>query len=112
MLPLKNRLEKKCFKLLFFGGKKISSVNFNLIYKQNDQEVSKAGFVVSSSVSKYAVERNKIKRRAREIIRRTLNEFKSPYLIIFLFKKEVLKLDFNEFRKEIIRALTEAKLIK
>lgn len=113
MLPSKNRLEKKYFKPLFLRGKKSSYPYFNLIYrKENDKKDSKAGFVVSSSVSKSSVVRNKLKRRAREVVFKLFDSFEDSRLIIFLFKKEALNLSFDGLKKEIIRALHELKLIK
>lgn len=112
MLSSKNRLEKKYFKQTFTKGKRFPCVYFNIFYKESGEEEVKIGFVVPSSVAKKAVLRNKIKRRAREILRMLLNDFKNPYLIVFLFKKDVLKLSFKELKKEIESVLSYSGLIK
>jgi len=69
VLPKTNRLtKKKDFDSVFKKGKSIK-VDF-LIFKilKNDLKESRFGFVVSKTISKKAVIRNKVKRRLREAV--------------------------------------------
>ena len=61
----------------------------------------KFGFVISKKISKRAVDRNKIKRRMCEILRKDLNKFKSGTKIVFLAKKSLLEVKMSELEKEI-----------
>ena len=61
----------------------------------------KFGFVISKKISKRAVDRNKIKRRMCEVLRKDLNKFKSGTKIIFLAKKSLLGAKMEDIEKEI-----------
>jgi len=70
MLAPENRLKKKKdFENVFKNGKSIKQDSLYLKYKKNNLEQSRFGIVVGKNYSKKAVERNKIKRRLREIIK-------------------------------------------
>src|SRR3989344_973069 len=106
MLPKKHRLNRREFKVLFKTGKRIISLYFILIYNLSfGSNEAKFGFIVSSVLSKKAVIRNKLKRRARAIIVKYSKDFISSGKIIFLFKKECLNLSFKELEIEIINNL-------
>lgn len=134
MLPSKHRLEKKLFKILFRTGKRNSLPYFTLVYslinyktnkprnQTSDNKKShsnnrsfgcggKIAFIVSSAVSKKAVIRNLLKRRARAIILKYLKYFIAPIFIIFIFKKSSLSLSFNELEKEIVSGLKKAGIL-
>lgn len=69
MLPKINRLtKKKDFDSIFKKGKSLK-IDF-LVFKilKNDLKESRFGFVVSKTISKKAVIRNKVKRRLREAV--------------------------------------------
>ncbi len=71
MLKKENRLtKKKDFESLFEKGKGIKQDSLYLKYKKNNLKKSRVSIIVGKNYSKKAVERNKIKRRIREIIKK------------------------------------------
>jgi ribonuclease P protein component len=70
MLLKENRLKKKKdFERVFSQGRNLKGDFLFFKTINNKLEDNRIGFIVSKKVSKKAVERNKIKRRLREILR-------------------------------------------
>jgi ribonuclease P protein component len=70
MLAKENRLtKKKDFETVFSQGKGIKYGSLYLKYKKNRLKGCRFGIIVGKNYSKKAVERNKIKRRIREILK-------------------------------------------
>ncbi|MCX6731554.1 MAG: ribonuclease P protein component [Candidatus Parcubacteria bacterium] len=101
MLAKKNRINKKLFEEIFKRGKIFSSPNLSLKIAPTTEKQSRFTFVVSSKVAKRAVDRNKIKRRARNIVRKFLPEIKKQINAIIFFRKGAGKMTFSELEKEI-----------
>lgn len=104
MLPSKNRLRKKEIKKILKKGKKIHSQNFLLFFLKNDLKYSRFSVIVPLKFSKKAVERNKIKRKVREVLRRFfLNRFLLNFSFdgVFIIKEGAKKLNFWQIKKEI-----------
>ncbi len=113
MLAKQYRLRfKKDFDAIFKSRHKFYSINFILRYIKNNEENSKFAFVISKKVSKKAVDRNLIKRRMSEIIRKNISNIKSGYNIIFFAKSGVLKLDYIKIQEELIFIIKRSKLFK
>ncbi len=113
MLPKKHRLKKKkSFDLVFKKGKVFFEKFLILKKLENNLKESRFGFVVSLKISKKAKERNKVKRRLREVIKNKLSQIKTGYDIIFLSKKGIEEIDFREIKEIIEKLLEKAKLIK
>lgn len=112
MLPKKHRLKKKRdFDLVFKKGK-VSFEKFLVLKKlENSLKESRFGFVVSLKISKKAKDRNKVKRRLREVIKNKLPQVKPGYDIIFFSKKGIEEKDFKEIKEIVEKLLKEAKLI-
>ncbi len=98
MLPKQNRLNlRKEFFSLKKDGKMINSETFGLLFAKG--ESSKFNFIVSTKISKKAVERNLVKRRLREIVRQMP---KPPQVNgVFLCKKSILNKTYQELKKEV-----------
>lgn len=70
MLKKENRLTKrKDFESVFKQGKGIKQGSIYLKYKKNGLKECRFGIIIGKNYSKKAVERNKIKRRLREILK-------------------------------------------
>lgn len=70
MLKKENRLTRnKDFEGVFKNGKGIKQDSIYLKYKKNNLKQSRFGIVVGKKYSQKAVERNKIKRRIRELVK-------------------------------------------
>ena len=98
------------FEKIFQTGKTITGRFVFLKTKKTKNRSCRLCFVVSSKVSKKAVERNKIKRRLREIIRSAYSELAQGYDIVIIAKKEILSKNFTEIKEDITKTLKEAKI--
>lgn len=111
MLPRKHRITKKLFEDVLIRGK---TWNSDYVYVKIAPVFTNHSIftcVVSSKVSKKAVERNKLKRRARYIIRKVMAEIKKSQGIIVFFRKGSEKLNFQELEREIIGIFKKAKIL-
>lgn len=113
MLPRKNRLLKdNSFSLVKSKGKRVSGGAFNIIaLKQGGSGPSRFGFIVSTKVSKKAVDRNRIKRMLRIIISELLEDVVGGYDIVVIAKRETLKLEKEKAKEEIASLLEKQKLL-
>lgn len=78
----------------------------------NGLPVSRFTVVVGTKVSKNAVDRNRIKRQYREIIRLLLADIAPGYDVLFLTAKPALDLDYHEKRDRLVRVLRKAGLLR
>ena len=101
MLAKKHRIDRKLFEEVAKKGKSFSSPYLSLKTAPTAENQSRFAFVVSSKVAKKAVDRNKIKRRARNIVQKLLVKIKKQINAIIFFKKGAEKLTFSELEKEI-----------
>jgi ribonuclease P protein component len=62
-------------------------------------------------VAAKAVDRNKLKRRARAIVRELLPKIKDNYACLLFFKKEAVALTYQELKKTIQDILIHANVI-
>ena len=84
-----------------YTGKRVSGSMF-IIYYNILGSIGKAGFTVSKKVSKSAVERNKLKRRLREVYRRNRNLLPANVSIIIRVLPQAAGADFNEIKNEVL----------
>ena len=89
----------------------LEHLNFRFV-NTNTSDPSKFSFVVPSGVSKKAVVRNLLKRRARHIIRKQLDKIKDGYIGAFFFKKGANTLKFDKLESEINSSLLKIGIIK
>ncbi|MFH1790240.1 MAG: ribonuclease P protein component [bacterium] len=129
MLQAENRLKKvRDFNLLVKTGKWINGQFFDLKYvklgeifnyfpKKEDpdsfKKQLKIAFAVSVKVSKSAVKRNSLKRKARETVRLLIkdNKVKSGYYVLLIAKKQAIAVDYAEISQEIELLFKKAQLI-
>jgi ribonuclease P protein component len=98
------------FERVFQTGKTITGRFVFLKTKRTENKNCRLCFIVGSKISRKAVERNKVKRRIREIIRGIYLSLMPGYDIIIIAKKEILGRKYIEIKDEIIKTLKEAKL--
>jgi len=113
MVPAAHRLKgDRHFKRLVTSGRSFFSKDISLRRVPNSLDVSRFAFVVSTKVSKKTVERNKLKRRMREIIRKMIPIIKPGSDILIIGKKSALELNFGQLETAINEVLSKANLIK
>lgn len=86
------------------NGQIIKANAIMIKYLITDNEKSKIAFSIRKKVAK-ANKRNKIKRRIREILRKT--NLTTSFYCIIIAKQEVLEYSFKELEKEIIETLSK-----
>lgn len=113
MLSAVNRLAKDSdIEAVFKRGQTFYSGNLGLRQARNQLAVSRVAIVVSLKVSKKAVERNLLKRRLREIIRREIVPgLKTGFDIVVMTKKTLLELPFADLKKLTIGLFQKARLL-
>jgi ribonuclease P protein component len=113
MLPKENRLKKeKEFEAVFKGGRTLKGKSVFLKYLINGTDKTKVGFVVSKKISKLAVERNKIKRRMREVVRLKKKDMKEGLSIIIVSLPQIKGKTYQEIKEDLENILSKEELIK
>lgn len=85
MLAKENRIRKKNdFEEIFKQGRGVKRDFLYFKIKKNKLDLSRFGFIVGKNFSKKAVERNKIKRMLREVIRKKLPKIKKGFDVIII----------------------------
>ena len=113
MLSKENRLKKKKdFEEVFKKGKGFREDFLFLKIKKNELGVSRIGFVVSKKISRKAVQRNKIKRRLREVMKFYLSKIETGFDIVFLAKPGIGEKDFQEIKEIAQKIFKKAKIFK
>ena len=112
MLVKKHRLKKKKdFAKVYKKGKGFTQDFLFLKAITNGLEESRIGIVVSTKVAKKATERNLIKRRLREIVRRKLKEIKPGLDIVIITLKGINKeTSFQAIEETINKLLLKSKI--
>lgn len=112
MLAKKYRLlKKKDFENVFEKGKFINDKFLYFKIIQNNQENSRFGIIVSKKITKKAVNRNKIKKRIRSIIKKNIPFIKKGIDLIIIPKKEINEKSFIQIQESISQLLIKAKIM-
>lgn len=90
---------------LFHKGQKFESGFFRLISRENFRGHGRFIFVLPRSLDKRSTVRNRLRRRAREWIRKNIPLAKSNDTAIF-FKKEAVAAPKNKFYEELAKIFT------
>ena len=111
MLAKINRLTKrKDFEALFKIGHSVYGQFLGLKYRQNQNASTKATVIVSKKVAKRAVERNRLKRQLRVLLRLNLVKFNGLDLAIIVLPGAELK-NFAELEQEFNQLVKRLRLI-
>ncbi len=78
---------------------------------KNGLAVSRFAVVVGIKVSKNAVDRNRVRRQYREILRLMIDQIKPGFDVLLLTAKPSLALDYQEKEKKLRSTLYRAKLL-
>ncbi len=80
--------------------------------RTEEKDSSRFAFIVSTKISKKAVERNRVKRKLRETVRQLLDRIDSGFDVLFLAKKNLLEKTDKEIKEETEKLFKEAGIIK
>lgn len=114
MLAKKFRLTGgKDFETVEAKGHTFQSKNFGVAYlDRGDGGPPRFAFVVSTKISKEAVDRNTIKRHMSETVRLMVNEVKKGYDVVFLAKTGIMRVPADEIVREVRAAVRASGITK
>ena len=113
MLPSKNRLTKKPdFERVKAEGELLTGRLFGILFIKNEKDFPRVGFIVSTNISKKAVERNRAKRLLREATRVFLPKIKGGVDVLFLAKSQMLKASQSQAIEETKKLFKKGGLVK
>lgn len=112
MLNLKNRIRlANDFKDILKNGESFFCKNFYIKTKNNTLDNSRFGIIVSSKVSKKAVERNRLKRIIREIIKENLKDIKNKQDIVIILNNSIVNKKREDIFNDFLEGFQRLKLI-
>lgn len=112
MLPKENRLvTREDFKAVFRGRLRARRGPFQLVCEKNNISKARFGFVVSLSVSKKAVRRNKLRRQLHEIVRATLSSKISDYDCVIRAYAGSDELSYDDIEKHIVEMFKKVAIL-
>jgi len=112
MLSKEHRLRHdRDFDRLFKEGHKAYSFPFSLRFMPNQRKLSRFATVVGIKVSKRAVERNRLRRQMREVIRPLLPNLLPGMDVAITAQKEAKGMSYAEIEQGLIKAFKKAKLL-
>jgi ribonuclease P protein component len=110
--PLKKfRLKGKEFEEVLKKGRSFRCKSLVLKVLEN-KGGKKFGFLISKRILKKAVERNRLKRRLREILREKVEKIKDGVRVVFITLSGLEKKDFKELKEIFEKLLRKSKLLK
>ena len=108
----KYRLRKRRdFGYTYRKGKSLANSCLVLFFRKNNQNLSRVGFSISKKYGN-AVQRNKIKRRLREIYRVRLDKIRTGYDLIFIVRIRARDASFAKLENQMENLLKRASLFK
>lgn len=112
MFPKKQRISKqKEIEAVFKGKISVYNKLFGLKSIQNSLDYSRYTVIISTKVSKLAVERNRIKRAVKKILREQNKNIPKSVDCVIISLKEANKKETIEIEEAIKNLLKRAKLI-
>lgn len=113
MLPIKRRIKKELFPRIAKEGSFVHGDNFYFRLLENkDEKPSLFAFVVSAKVKNTSVGRHLIKRQLSAVIEGVLETIRGGFYCIVYVKNDVSHLPHQAIKKEIIKLLEKARLLK
>ncbi len=97
------------FQYTYKKGRSIRHPLLVLIYRRTDRDESRIGFSITKKFGN-AVQRNRIKRQLREILRLQYNQLKNGYDIIFVVRKEARGASYQMLEGAVHNLLKRGKL--
>ncbi|MBN2286488.1 MAG: ribonuclease P protein component [Tissierellales bacterium] len=99
------------YKSVYSKGKSFSDYNLVLFVKRRTDENTRFGVTTAKKIKK-AVERNRYRRRMKEIIRKNLHDVKPGYDLVLMCRLNGKDSDFSALEKSYLRLLKKSNLWK
>lgn len=114
MLAKKFRLtQSRDFRKVQETGTTYQSPNFGIaMLDRHDTDPTRFAFVISTKISKDAVDRNTIRRHMSETVRLLTNYVKDGMDVVFLAKTSIIKVPADGIVREVREAIKESGLMK
>ena len=113
MLKIHQRLKKeRDIQSVYKKGKGVFDAVSGIKVQKNDLDFSRFGFALGTKVSKGAVDRNKIKRQYREIVRLHLEELKEGVDVLIIVSQKAMPMTFAEKEERLLKVFKKAGLLK
>ena len=113
MLAIKNRLTKqKDFDNVWQTGHSNFNEVLGIKISKNKLAISRFGFIVSAKISKKAVDRNKIKRRLRQVVEDNIKEIKPGYDVVIITQAAIINKEYKEIKNLVLKGFIKIKLLK
>ena len=99
------------FKRVQEKSRRLSSKHFLLLVSEALGPKSRIGITITRKVDPHAVNRNRLKRRLREIFRITYQALRAPFDIVIIARKNATDCEMADIRREILGTLKHAGLL-
>ena len=108
----KYRLRKnEDFKMVYKKGKNYWNRNLVLYKRKNKLDYSRIGFSITKKFGN-SVERNRTKRRLKEVCRLNFHNIKDGYDIIIIPKKNIIDIGYKELESAMLHILKISNLMR
>lgn len=107
-LKLTNSAE---IRAVFRSGKRVNDPHMRIIFRRTDRDHPRFCIQVSRKISKKAVVRNRIRRRAREAFRELLDQTTMGFDIVILAQRSVATMPWNDLTarsRNMVQRITSA----
>lgn len=113
MLARRNRIVKqKDFEKVFKQGRSYYTKSLGAKTLVSQSEFNRFGIVISTKVSKKAVERNRLKRQIRQVLRELNKELESGFDLVIMVLPGFINQDYRTVKGEIERVFRKLRLLK
>ena len=113
MFADKHRLRNdKDIERVLKSKKSVFDAAAGLKFAANERPECRATVVAGLKVSKNAVDRNRVKRQYREIVRALFPNLKPGYDLVILISKPALALDYEQKRLRLTQVFKKSGLLK
>ncbi len=105
MIPRNNRLTRSAVTYALKKGHRVSNEYFNIKFIPSRGTENRYSASVSTKVFPNAVDRNRLRRRLYEIIRKSADSIPKPFNIVIIAKNAAAVLDWQKLNKHLIQTL-------
>lgn len=103
--------QNKDFQYTYKRGRSLGHHLLVLIYRRTNQSTARIGFSITKKFGN-AVQRNRIKRQLREIVRSRIDQIKNGYDIILVVRKNAKDVSYWELDGAVHNLLSRARLYR